>query len=204
MKSCSVHAKQNINQSFRKGKKKIKRPERSGPDCWPCKLYLKIIITAPMATLFLKLYLKIRPESCLCLIKCCLTNTALHDKYYKIGILRKRNKKNQQISVRTSVSWICDWKEQYIYHCYWHFGISSNRKASCLCCPLVSTKIKSRFSFLNVSTPSTAIFTGSDSMLLLQQVIKVTIKNGRTYCSCMYKPHMIKNHDRLEKHYKNN
>ena len=42
--------------------------------------------------------------------------------------------------------------------------ISSKRAASCLWRPLVSTIMRSHFSFLNLSTPSTAILTGSDSL----------------------------------------
>ena len=44
------------------------------------------------------------------------------------------------------------------------YYISSNKAPSCLCLPEVSTIIKSNPSFLNISTPSYAIFTGSVSV----------------------------------------
>lgn len=43
-------------------------------------------------------------------------------------------------------------------------NISSKRESSCLCLPLVSTTIISNPSFLNLSTPSWAIITGSTSV----------------------------------------
>lgn len=43
-------------------------------------------------------------------------------------------------------------------------NISSNKESSCLCLPLVSTMIISKFSFLNFSTPSWEITTGSTSV----------------------------------------
>lgn len=43
-------------------------------------------------------------------------------------------------------------------------SISSNSESSCLCRPLVSTMMISKFSVLNLSTPSVAITTGSISV----------------------------------------
>ena len=43
-------------------------------------------------------------------------------------------------------------------------NISSNNESSCLCRPLVSTMMISKLSFLNLSTPSAAITTGSVSV----------------------------------------
>lgn len=43
-------------------------------------------------------------------------------------------------------------------------NISSNNESSCLCRPLVSTMMISKFSALNLSTPSAAITTGSISV----------------------------------------